>query len=193
MTTITAQDSQRAIAEVEFGLAKKHWVLLLILGIMMIIFGMIGFMQPVAYTVATTVLFGALLLVNGGAGIVTAFKLEGWKGKTAVILLALLFIATGMMLILHPVLAAISLTLLVGAFLIASGGIKAWLGVSHREHKGWGWIVASGAISFLLGILIFGGFPGSGLWLLGLFVAIELLFDGWGLVMLAIAAQAARE
>ena len=189
MTNITMTE----VAEAELGLAKKHWVLLLILGIMMIVFGMIGFMQPVAYTVATTVLFGALLLVNGGAGIVTAFKLEGWKGKTAVILLALLFIATGMMLILHPVLAAISLTLLVGAFLIASGGIKAWLGVSHREHKGWGWIVASGAISFLLGILIFGGFPGSGLWVLGLFVAIELLFDGWGLVMLAIAAHAAHE
>ena len=105
MTNITMTE----VAEAEFGLAKRHWVLLLILGIMMIIFGMIGFMQPVAYTVATTVLFGALLLVNGGAGIVTAFKLEGWKGKTAVILLALLFIATGMLLILPDTPAALGL------------------------------------------------------------------------------------
>ena len=99
MTTISTEDSQRALTVATLGLAKRHWVLLLILGIMMIVFGMIGFMQPVAYTVATTVFFGALLLVNGGAGIVTAFSLEGWKGKTAVILLALLFIATGMLLL----------------------------------------------------------------------------------------------
>jgi uncharacterized membrane protein HdeD (DUF308 family) len=31
------------------------------------------------------------------------------------------------------------------------------------------------------------------LWVLGLFLAIELMFDGWGLVMFAFAARQATE
>ena len=85
------------------------------------------------------------------------------------------------------------MTLVVGAFLLASGVIKIWIGVAHREQSGWGWVVASGLLSVLLGILIYAQFPGSGLWVLGLFLAIELLFDGWGLVMLAFALQAITE
>jgi uncharacterized membrane protein HdeD (DUF308 family) len=45
--------------------ARKHWALLLTLGILMVILGTIGLVQPVAYTRATTIFFGALLLVSG--------------------------------------------------------------------------------------------------------------------------------
>jgi uncharacterized membrane protein HdeD (DUF308 family) len=184
---------QTAIAAAVLGPVKKHWVLLLALGILMIVLGMLGFIQPIAYTVATTVFFGALLLVAGGTGIVAAFKLEGWKGKTGAILLALLYFIAGVLLVLHPVLGALTLTLVVAAFLVASGAVKIWMGFTHREQKGWGWIVASGLLSAVLGILIYAQFPGSGLWVLGLFLAIQLLFDGWGLVILALAAHHAKE
>jgi uncharacterized membrane protein HdeD (DUF308 family) len=173
--------------------ATKHWTLLLTLGILMVVLGTIGFFQPIAYTLATTVLFGALLLVSGGAGIATAFGLENWKGKAAAILLALLYLVAGGLMLLHPVLGALSLTLVVTAFLIASGLIKIWMGVTHREQSAWGWVVASGVLSLLLGILIYLQFPGSGLWVLGLFLAIELIFDGWALVMLAFALHTLKE
>jgi uncharacterized membrane protein HdeD (DUF308 family) len=124
---------------------------------------------------------------------VAAFKLQGWKGKTAGVVLALLYLAAGVLLLLHPVLGALSLTLVVAAFLIAAGVVKIWMGFTHRQQSGWGWIVASGVLSILLGILIYAQFPGSGLWVLGLFLAIELMFDGWGLVMFALAAHAVRQ
>ena len=184
---------QAAIAATVLGPAKKHWVLLLVLGILMIVLGMLGFYQPFVYTVATVVFFGALLLVAGGTGIVAAFKLEGWKGRGGAILLALLYLIAGVLLVLHPVLGAMSLTLVVAAFLVVSGVVKIWMGFTHREQKGWGWIVASGLLSAVLGILIYAQFPGSGLWVLGLFLAIELLFDGWGLVIMALAAHQAKE
>jgi uncharacterized membrane protein HdeD (DUF308 family) len=91
--------------------ARKHWALLLTLGILMIILGTIGLFQPIAYTLATVILFGALMLLSGGAGIATAFKLDNWKGKLAAIILSL-----------------------VGAFLLASGVIKIWIGVTHRSR-----------------------------------------------------------
>jgi len=173
--------------------ARRHWTLLLTLGILMIILGTIGLFQPIAYTVATAILFGALLLVSGGAGIVTAFRLEGWKGKTGTIVLALLYLGAGVLILLNPVIGALSLTLVVAAFLLASGTVKIWLGFSHREQSSWGWLVASGVISILLGILIYVQFPTSGLWVLGLFLAIELLFDGWALIMLAFVLHALQD
>ncbi len=169
--------------------ASKHWGTILTLGILMTVLGTIGFFQPMAYTVATVVFFGALLLVAGGAGIVAAFKLRGWPGMTSAILIAALFILTGAAMLMHPIITGFSLTLLIAGFLIATGAAKCWLGFTHKERHGWGWIVANGATSVLLGFLIFGGFPGSGLWVIGLFLAIELVFDGWGAVVLALAAR----
>jgi len=188
-----AAKAEVAMAKAALGEAKKHWILLLTLGILMIVLGTIGLFQPIAYTLATTIFFGALLVVAGGTGIAASFKLHGWKGKAAAIVLALLYLAGGALLLLHPVLGALSLTLVVAAFLTAAGVVKIWMGFAHKEQSGWGWIVASGALSILLGILIYAEFPGSGLWVLGLFLAIELMFDGWGLVMLALAVHAAKE
>ncbi len=180
-------------AEAALAPAKKHWGLVLALGVLMIILGTVGFFHPVVYTIATVIVFGAMLLVGGGAGLVTAFRLEGWKGKTGAALFALLYVVTGALLLLHPLLGALSLTLVVGAFLAAAGAIKLWLGFTHREQKGWWLVVLSGLLSVLLGILIFGGFPGTGLWILGLFIAIELIFDGWAAIGFALAARDVRE
>jgi uncharacterized membrane protein HdeD (DUF308 family) len=185
--------AESASVEPELLPARKHWALLLALGVLMVILGTIGLFQPVVYTLATTILYGALLLVGGGAGIVTAFRLDNWKGRLAAILLSILYLVAGAIMLLYPVLGALSLTLVVGAFLLASGLIKIWMGFSHREQSGWGWLVASGLLSLLLGILIYAQFPGSGLWVLGLFLAIELIFDGWGLMMLAFVLQAIKE
>jgi uncharacterized membrane protein HdeD (DUF308 family) len=159
----------------------------------MVILGTFGLFQPVIYTLATVILYGALLLVGGAAGIVTAFRLDNWKGRLAAIVLSILYLVAGAIMLLHPVLGALSLTLVVGAFLLASGLIKIWMGFSHRKQSGWGWLVASGVLSLLLAILIYAQFPGSGLWVLGLFLAIELIFDGWGVMMLAFVLQAIKE
>jgi uncharacterized membrane protein HdeD (DUF308 family) len=75
----------------------------------MVILRTIGLFQPIAYTLATAIFFGALLLISGGVRIVTAFSLEDWKGKAATILLAFLYLIAGTLTILHPVIGALSL------------------------------------------------------------------------------------
>jgi uncharacterized membrane protein HdeD (DUF308 family) len=190
-----ANDKNMELTRAELLLvpASRHWGMLLTLGILMIVLGTIGFFQPMAYTLATVVFFGALLLVAGGAGLVSAFRLDGWAGKASGILLAALFVLTGALMIMHPILSGLSLTLVAASFLIAAGAAKCWMGFSHRERRGWGWIALNGGLSILLGVLIFGGFPGSGLWIIGLFLAVELMFDGWGAVAIAFAAREVAE
>jgi uncharacterized membrane protein HdeD (DUF308 family) len=62
-----------------------------------------------------------------------------------------------------------------------------------RDHRGWGWLLASGILSLILGAMIWAQWPYSGLWVIGLFVGIQLLFTGWSMVMLALAARAHRQ
>jgi uncharacterized membrane protein HdeD (DUF308 family) len=45
----------------------------------------------------------------------------------------------------------------------------------------------------ILGALIWAQWPSSALWVIGLLVGIQLVFTGWALVMLALAARAWRE
>jgi uncharacterized membrane protein HdeD (DUF308 family) len=44
-------------------------------------------------------------------------------------------------------------------------------------------------VTLLLGILIWAQWPVSGLWVIGLFVGIDLIFSGWSWVALALAAR----
>jgi uncharacterized membrane protein HdeD (DUF308 family) len=49
----------------------------------------------------------------------------------------------------------------------------------------------SGLVSILLGAMIVLQWPVSGLWVIGLFVAIELILNGWSYVFVALAARKA--
>ncbi|MEG0820915.1 MAG: HdeD family acid-resistance protein [Burkholderiaceae bacterium] len=188
-STPAAEASLRSLRERILLPASRHWGLLLAWGILALVFGSIGFFQPLAYSVGVAIFFGAMLLVTGGSGLVMAWRIDGWKGKTSAIVMALFSLLAGGLMVFNPVLAAESLTLVVAAYLVAMGLTKAWLGVTHREAKGWGLIVLSGAISLALGLILFAGWPGSGLWALGLFLSIELIFDGWAAVVFAFEAH----
>jgi uncharacterized membrane protein HdeD (DUF308 family) len=59
--------------------------------------------------------------------------------------------------------------------------------------KGWYWALIAGIISILLGVIIIAQWPISGLWVIGLFVAIELIFNGWAYVFIALAARNAAK
>ena len=50
-------------------------------------------------------------------------------------------------------------------------------------------MLLNGCITLMLGVLINRQWPGSGLWVIGLFVGIEMIFNGWAWIMLAIGLQ----
>ena len=56
----------------------------------------------------------------------------------------------------------------------------------------WGWHALSGLITLLLGILVLAQWPVSGLWVIGLFVGIELLFYGGAWIALALDLRSLR-
>ena len=59
----------------------------------------------------------------------------------------------------------------------------------HNNYP-WGWTVAGGVASLILAFMIYAQWPVSGLWVIGMFVAIELLMQGSSMIAIALEARA---
>jgi uncharacterized membrane protein HdeD (DUF308 family) len=176
-----------------FGELKKNWGWLLAFGILSIVLGTIGLGMTFGLTLASVLFFGVLLIIGGGVQLVDAFKCRGWKGTLWHVLIALLYVAAGILIVVDPVLASATLTLVLAGLLIAVGAARLVMAFQHRSAPGWYWPLIAGLVSILLGIMILAQWPVSGLWVIGLFVAIELIFNGWAYVFVALAARRAGQ
>jgi uncharacterized membrane protein HdeD (DUF308 family) len=172
---------------------SRNWGWLLALAIIMILLGLMAIATPVYATFAVQVLLGWILVIGGIAQGIHAFTARGWGGVVLELLSALLYLAVGALLLVNPVEGALALTIVLAAFLVVEGIFKIVMAWRVRAHPRWGWLLASGILSLVLGALIWAQWPSSGLWVIGLLVGVHLLFTGWALIMLALAARAWRE
>jgi uncharacterized membrane protein HdeD (DUF308 family) len=170
---------------------RRHSGWMLALGILLVLLGMIGLVMATALTVASVLLFGALLVVGGIAQAIEAFRAAGWKSRALHVFIALIYIAAGALALYDPVAASLSLTLFVAAMLLVTGALRVVMAFQMRPVRGWGWVLAGGSMSLLLGIAILVQWPVSGLLAIGLFVALELMIAGWSCILFALAARAA--
>jgi len=175
-----------------FGDLQKNWGWLLALGISSIVLGTLGFYMTFALTLTSVLFFGVLLLVGGTFQIAQAFTCKGWKAVLWHVLIGLLYVAAGIDIIYNPMRASEILTLILAGILIAVGVSRIIMAIQIRGAvDGWYWSLLSGLVSILLGGMIIAQWPVSGLWVIGLFVAIELLFNGWSTIFVALAARKA--
>jgi uncharacterized membrane protein HdeD (DUF308 family) len=168
---------------------SRNWGWLLAFGILMIILGVVAMAAPVVATIAVQFMLGWLLVIGGIAEGIHAFMAQGWRGFLLELLSAVLYLGVGIVLLVAPLEGALALTFVLAVFLLVEGIFKIITAFRVRDHPGWGWLLASGIVSVILGVLIWAQWPASGLWVIGLLVAIQLLFTGWSLVMLALLAR----
>ena len=172
-----------------FGELKKHWAWMLSLGIVMVILGVIGLGMTVLFNEIVVMYFGFLLLFGSGVQLMQAFRAEAWKGRVWHVLIALVYIVGGIIAITEPVIAGMTLALLIAWTLIVIGMLRLFMALQMRGANGWLWTLLGGVLSVVLGVMIINEWPQSGLWVIGLFVAIEILFAGWSQIMIALAAK----
>ena len=155
-----------------------------------IVLGTVGLFMTFTLTLATVLFFGAMILAYGVLQLVHAFSCKGWKAILGHVLIAALYIGVGILIIIDPVIASTTLTLVLAAMLIAVGVIRIRMAFQMRGSvPSWYWALLSGVISILLGAMIILQWPASGLWIIGLFVAVELIFNVWAYVFVALAAR----
>ena len=143
-------------------------------------------------TLASVVYFGVLLIVIGVAQLLQTFKAAGWRSTFLQILIGLLYLAAGIMVVSRPLLASLTLTWALGFALIVVGVMRIVVGVQHRGTSGWGAGLVGGIITLLLGLLILAKWPSDALWVIGLFLAIELIVNGYTQILVALAARRVR-
>lgn len=87
-----------------------------------------------------------------------------------------------------PVKTAIVLTSILAVFLIIAGVIRIFNAILFRAFQGWGWTLFSGVLTLLAGIMILTT-PDAPFWVLGLFLAFDILFQGINYLTLAVAIK----
>lgn len=172
-----------------FGELSQKWGWLLALGIIQLVLGTLGLSMTFALTLVTIFIYGIFLLIGGGAQIVHAFTAKGWKGLVLHLLIAVLYVLAAIIIIAKPLAASLFLTLCIGLVLLATGILRVIMAFRFKGFKNWLWPLLSGAVSVILGLMIINQWPLSGLWVIGMFVAVELIINGWSSVMIALAAR----
>lgn len=167
------------------------WGWMLVWGIILIILGVLAIGASVLTTIVSVIFLGIMLIAGGIIVIIDSFSL--FHHKWGVFLwrlgMGILYVIVGFMLIQRPLLGSISITLFLGIFYLVIGISRLIDAFSGRLPQ-WGWAFFSGLVSLLLGILILINWPVSGLFIIGLFIGIDLLILGWAYVMTSIAMHA---
>ena len=160
-----------------------------IAGIALIVLGSIAIIAPEIATLFVATFIGWLFIVSAVAHFYLAFQVHGvWRIAGAMLAGAVSLFA-GAWLLVNPELGAAALTLLMAAYFIATGVVKAVAAFQLRGVAGSGWTFFSAACSVILGLLVFSGWPGTAVWLIGLIVGIDLLMYGWALIALRAAVN----
>ena len=154
----------------------------------LVVLGTVAVGSAVIASLAAAVAIGLLLLLGGVAEAVGAFWCRGWSGFFLELLSGVLSIVVGLLFLRAPAGALAALTLLLACFLMVGGFFKIVTAVSYR-FAAWGWSLAGGIIDVVLGLMIWQEWPASGLWVIGLFVGINLLFRGFNWIALGLALR----
>lgn len=169
---------------------QKHWGWYLGLGFLLILLGMLAVGYSYQSTIISVIFLGCVLLAAGIAQLAQLFWSYTWQGTWLNVLLGVLYLITGFIFITKPALTAVTLTLLIAALCLVGGLFRMIASVIMRfDH--WGWVFFNGLITFILGLMIYSEWPVSGLWVIGLFVGIDLILSGWIWTLLSMGARKA--
>jgi uncharacterized membrane protein HdeD (DUF308 family) len=178
------------VAELRHGLSalRGNWFWFVLLGIGLTLLGFVALGSVVIASLASVLAIGILILLAGIAETIGAFWCRAWSGFFLHLLSGVLSIVVGILFLRAPLNALLALTLLVACFLMVGGIFKIVAALSYR-FGAWGWALAGGIIDVILGVLIWMEWPESALWVIGLFLGINLIFRGAHWIALGLALR----
>lgn len=167
---------------------SRNWGWFLALGLILTALGVVALGRMLFVTLASVVFFGWLLVIAGGIEGLQAFGQRRWGGFFLHLFGGILYVVVGLMVVANPSVSALSLTLILAVFFMVSGGFRIVAALSMRFPE-WRWLLVNGLVTLVLGLLIWKQWPVSGLWVIGLFIGIELIYTGVSWVLLSLAAR----
>lgn len=156
-------------------------------GLVLVVGGLLSMFHPFATSLATALVLGCAMIAGGAFAVAAGTAVRGGGQSWLYILLGLASVLLGIVVLLYPFVAAVSLVWTTGAWLIAAGLLQIAAGVRRRGRL---WLVLLGALDVLLGGLLLIMDPISAIFFLA--VAVGLTFALHGAAMLALALRMRR-
>jgi uncharacterized membrane protein HdeD (DUF308 family) len=171
----------------DFG---KHWGFFLAWGVALTILGLLAISFSAFASLVSVILLGFFLLVSGILVLFDANTFWRKRGGSFLSqqLMGLLYVIAGLIFIFRPVAGSISITLVLGVLFVILGLCRIYFSLAYKLLRS-GWALFSGIVTLILGILVLTEWPASGLFIIGLFVGIDLLFLGINYIMAALIAR----
>lgn len=154
------------------------------LGILLVVFGIVLMASLPFATLSVVFIFGILMMLGGVLHFIAAFKIFEGGYRWFWALFGVLYLVAGYYAFSTPIKTAIVLTDILAIILIIAGVVRIVNAVLFRQLQGWGWTLFSGALTLTAGIMIFNA-PDAPFWVLGLFLAMDILFQGINYLSLA--------
>jgi uncharacterized membrane protein HdeD (DUF308 family) len=157
-------------------------------GILMLICGFLAITVPLASGIGVAIVIGWLLLISGVWHLLFGFRSgSGIGGFLWQLLLAIVYGAAGLMILLYPLAGLAWLTLVLATFLLIEAALEFVLYFNIRRGVNAAWVLVDAVITLLLGILIWARWPFSSVWAIGTLIGVSLIFSGISRLMLSSA------
>lgn len=168
----------------------NNWGWFLFWGIALMILGIIAISFASVTTLISVVFLGIVLTIVGAVITIDAFQFWRyiWSSFFIHLLMGILYLGAGIIMIKGPASASISITLLLAILYMSLGVFRIIYSLAYQMPNR-SWRLFNGIVSLILGILILKAWPNSGLFIIGLFIGIDLLIAGWVYVIGAFAAR----
>ncbi len=163
-------------------IAKKGGKNMKMLGIITIILGLMAMLAPMLTGFSIFVMVGVIVVMSGLVRMYWAFQ-AGSLGK-GILTFAIggLTLLCGIALLANPMFAAAVMTMILAFYLFLDGAFEISAALKRKPEAGWGWLMFGGVVSILLGFMIWRQFPLSGMWAIGIFLGVKLLFIGMSIL-----------
>ena len=166
---------------------------LMVLGVLSVAAGFIAMGSPLVTGAFVTMVIGAMLAINGVLELMQVFSARGWQAGIPAFLGGVLAVIAGGMLMAQPLIGSAIIGIVLIVFFFMDGLARSSLAFMLRPLPGWGWHLAGGIASLLLGVMMWQNWPLSGLWAIGVLIGVRILFAGLAMLMLrAVVGQAQK-
>jgi uncharacterized membrane protein HdeD (DUF308 family) len=156
------------------------------MGWLSIIFGALAIAMPWIAGQSILLMVGALVIAAGIMRMIWAFQAGSLGKGVLVFLIGVLTLLAGFAVVASPLVSSAILTIMLSIYFFVDGLSEFFAAFSLQDGKGW--LLFDAAVTVLLGIMIFTGFPLAGTVAIGVFLGIKLIFVG--VTMLSIRSLA---
>ena len=152
-----------------------------IIGALILLFGLLALIYPTGFGKFTTVVIGMMVVSMGILRFIFAAASSTVGSMILRYILAGFITLTGLWMVFNAEMGLAALTLIMAIYFIVDGVMGIVYGLQLRKIGRGKYLIFSSVMSLILGVLVYAQWPESSRYAIGILLGVKFLFDGFGL------------